>query len=299
MNTTKKLLIGAAALLAVVTGMQAQEENCDVCMRDPYGLVEKCWDVRLDDELKLSFDTREIPSFKVVDGALVEVVEKDIFVYHQGARLQWSVNLVDWKLFNHCRGVGIQPNLSQFAFSFGVGFRVGEKVDPHKVGDLNWEEGIYEDPNIRRLFVRLLPCDVNAHKEAYKNRKISIEKEFLYPEHSRNKALRADGIRVKVSKNYGVLESTRSLKFPDWGPIKHVGAGSGRFSRVQSPYNLDVSLEVVGGQWTRVTNGVVNMQFYRIKPLNKDAFKVFQIDLDEGTVKEEPTPIPIPTKVID
>lgn len=303
MRTIKKLIIGLAVLAASVTGMQADE--CDVCRRDPLGLSDECRDVRLDYELRLNLSIRherdDLAVAPGIDRDTLPLGKRYIRLIHDGARLQWSTNSVDWKFFNHSRGVGIQPDLSRWTFSHGLGFPIGQPVDLHLIGNINWGAGIYEGPEITKFFVRLLPCDVNAHLQAYKNMKIEIEKQTLplAKIHSRNNHFRAEGIRVKVSWNYGVLESTKSLRFPDWGPPKSVGAGAGYFSRVQSPWNLDVSTEIVDGQWAKVTNGVVNKLFYRIKPLNQDALKTFQIDLDDGKFGEVTVVSDIPTVTIE
>lgn len=268
-------------------GMQAQESECAVCLKDPYGISDKCWDMRLDHDLKLEFETREHPRFSVDGDA--EGVDKDIYVHHRGARLQWSVNLDDWKLFNHCRG-----NIGWRAFMYGVGFRVGEKVDPHKIGDINWEEGIYESPNVRRLFVRLLPCDVKVHLEAHRVSKesgIGISRTIGPQWGSSYKRWMKHGldIEVKVNSGYGRLQYTKSLN-PEEQDWQDMGA-----SRTIYPQSNPVTIEIVDGQFARVTNSVVNMQFFRIKPINKDALKTFFIDLDAGTFGEELPVSQIPT----
>lgn len=255
MRASKKLLLGLAVLAVSVTGIQAEDE-CKVCRNDPLGLSAECWDVRLDDELELKVSIGEHKwTGKVV---------KHISVTHGGARLQWSINSVDWEFFNHCRGVGILPNLSSFTFRHIVGFDVGHPIDLHLIGNINWEEGVYEGPDVTRFFIRLLPCDVNAHKEAYKNRKISICP-IIWFEGNDKCGLPYGyfpGMFLKLGWNYGRLQFTKSL---DQKNIKweNYGGGSVKPSR--------------DGE----------MIFFRIKPLNKDAFKTFYIDLDEGTVKEE------------
>lgn len=221
MRASKKLLLGLAVLAVSVTGIQAEDE-CKVCRNDLLGLSDECRDVRLDDELSLKVWLGE------GWGGIPAVLWR-----HSGARLQWSTNSVDWQFFNHSRGVGIQPDLSRWTFGNNGNFTIGQPVDLHIIGKINWGAGVYEGPEVTKFFVRLMPCDVNAHLEAYKNRKISIEKEidYLARKHSGNNLFRADGIRVKVSWNYGVLESTKSIRFPDWRPPRF-GAGLDYFSRV-------------------------------------------------------------------
>lgn len=265
MRTSKKLLIGLAVLAVSVVG----EEQCDVCKKDPYGLSDECWDVRLDDELELKVSIDEHNwTGKVV---------KHISVTHGGARLQWSTDSVDWGFFNHCRGVGIQPNLSMFTFRHIVGFDVGHPIDLHLIGNINWKAGVYEGPEVRKFFVRLLPCDVNAHKEAYKNRKISICPIIWFEGNDKCGLPYVPGMLLKLEWNYGQLQFTKTL---DPKNIKWKNSGGGGVN-----------------EFNPIRDG--EMMFFRIKPINKDALKTFYIDLDEGTVREELPSIDIPTVTIE
>ena len=284
MRASKKLLLGLAVLAVSVMGMQSEEE-CKVCKKDPLGLSD-CWDVRLDDDLQLRISDWEYTNSRVVDGVAVPYIQKYINAQHSGARMQWSTNSIDWSLFNHCRGVGIQPNLNQFTFRHGVGFPVGGSIDLHNIGRINWEKHVYEGPTVTKFFIRLLPCDVNAHKEAYKNRKIEIETtnrslQFLYgsktdPEGTYNYHMRS-GLTVNVKWSYGVLQFTKSLNQKD---IKWENC-SRAYERSESfrPQFIDPRFD---GHY-RYGHGA----FFRIKPINEDAFKVFYIGLDEDIIREE------------
>ena len=260
MRASKKLLLGLAVLAVSVTGIQAEEE-CEVCVRDPLGLSEECWDVRLDHELRLLFAKEEY----VIRG---ESTNRWIKVSHIGARLQWSTNSVDWDLFNHCRGVGIQPNLSSFTFNHKVGFAIGHPIDLHYIGELNWEKSVYEGPEVFKFFIRLLPCDVNAHKEAYKNRKISLSK-ISVSGHPK---------RLRIKWNYGRLQFTKSLSQDgvEW-------EDRGGFLSNKSAYVYPQ--EYLSNEEGHRKYGFG--AFFRIKPINEDAFKVFYIDLDEDIIREE------------
>ncbi len=310
MTTTKKLLIGLAVLAVSVMGMQA-EEKCEVCRKDPYGLSDKCWDVRLDGELRLEFQLnwKEDLLFKDVDAN--KFSEDDaLYMFHNGARVQWSTNSIDWNLFNHCRGVGIQPNLSSFTFSRNLSFSKGERVDLHYIGNINWEKHIYEGPTVTKFFVRLLPCDVNAHKEAYKNRKIGIKTKMdplnlkrLYNPTQANRwndyynargwdVYIASGLSIQVEWNYGRLQFSKSLspnevKWENAGKVTNGVTGTRGSIRVSPQgyhlYDDDPRFDRNDGHY-RYGFGA----FFRIKPMNEDALKKFYIDLNEGFVRAEP-----------
>lgn len=277
MKTNKKLLIGLAVLAASVTGMQADE--CDVCRRDPLGLSDECRDVRLDYELRLNLSIRherdDLAVAPGIDRDTLPLGKRYIRLIHDGARLQWSTNSVDWKFFNHSRGVGIQPDLSRWTFSHGLGFPIGQPVDLHLIGNINWGAGVYEGPEITKFFVRLLPCDVNAHLQAYQNRKISICAIPLF-EGNENCTYYLPGFFLYIKWNYGRLQFTETLSQKDieW---KNLGAWDDIIDpiRDERKYGQNPS--------------------FRIKPIDEDAFKTFYIDLDEGTVKEETQPIPTVT----
>lgn len=292
MRTSKKLLLGLAVLAVSVTGMQGQE--CKVCVRDPLGLSEECWDVRLDDELRLLFAREEY----VIRG---ESTNRWIKVSHSGARLQWSTDSIDWNLFNHCKGVGIQPNIGDFTFTFSVGFPIGGRINPCLIGSLEFEGCVA--PDITKFFIRLLPCDVNAHKEAYKNRKIEIKMELnplnrerLYNPRSANRwneyynvrgwdVSMASGLSIQVDWNYGVLQFSRSLNPKDvkWERRGRIGGGVEKFKpQGYHLYDDDPRFDRKDGHYKYGFGA-----FFRIKPIDENAFKTFYIDLNEDIIREE------------
>lgn len=305
MRTSKKLLLGLAVLAVSVTGMQGQE--CKVCVRDPLGLSEECWDVRLDDDLRLLFAREEY----VIRG---ESTNRWIKVSHSGARFQWSANSIDWNLFNHCKGVGIQPNIGDFTFTFSVGFPIGGRINPCLIGSLEFEGCVA--PDITKFFIRLLPCDVNAHKEAYKNRKIEIEtwmstssRKSLYTNEVNRRNdfydingydfLMASGLWIRVKWNYGVLQFSRSLNPKDvkWERRGRIGGGVEKFKpQGYHLYDDDPRFDRKDGHYKYGFGA-----FFRIKPIDENAFKTFYIDLDEDMIREEKpvSNIPVLTPPLD
>lgn len=267
MRASKKLLLGLAVLAVSVTGIQAEDE-CKVCRNDPLGLSDECRDVRSDDELRLNLSIRherdDLAVAPGIDRDTLPLGKKYIYLEHDGTRLQWSTNSVDWNLFNHCKGVSIQPDISRFTFNFGFAMRVRQIVPLERIGRANWLKGVWEGPEITKIFVRLLPCDVNAHKKAYKNRKISMCPIYWFEGLDACGLLWRPGMFLKVEWNYGTLQSSKSLgDDSDW---KFVGGwGTNEFDPARDG----------------------KTQFFRIKPLDEDAFKVFFIDLDEDIIREE------------
>ena len=265
-----KRLITLLATVAIVVGVNGQE--CNVCVPFPFGIQEDCYDPRLYEELKLEVKRTKVDDYRNrhPDGGWYKL--DAIKISHSGTRIQWSTNSIDWNFFNYTVLDGTSYN---YGFTWYAG--IGNHVPIEYVGKINWKEGGWEGPKLKQFFVRLYPCDVKVHKEAHKNSKITF---------SATKEFRWSDLRLCLEWNYGRLQRAKSIDpfLIDWEDLG--GRGKSHTWHCIYPNRERVKVDNINGVLKRITNSVINKEFYRIEPLDENAFKTFYIDIDEAIVKE-------------
>lgn len=246
-----------------------------------------------------------------------------ISVSHFGARLQWSTNSIDWVFFNlaKCKSIHGCGELSggNWAFGFTYHFQVGNPIDKQWIGDIDWDLG-WVGPDITKFSIRLYPKDVLFHKENHKNSRIRCSLV--------NKGLGKDivdyyrkgwGARIceiqdpckntrkcrkaTKSENHRSFMSYQSLEMEwDYGVLQVAKSLNGANTKWEDKgwYSTHYSVRPqtwLGSQWVEglciVDYGYGNKlgsptAFFRLKPIDEDASRIFEIDLENNFFRIKP-----------